>query len=82
MSREGAHEDNGRGRGWVPAFVFTGVGSTRGMGPRIREDNEGTRMDSCRRLHVGRLCGGMTGRGEGFIPAAGPPVLSDCYSWR
>ena len=37
MSRKGAHEGRpyvrlGGGRGWVPAGVFTGVGSTRGDG--------------------------------------------------
>ena len=34
MSRKGAHEGRpyvrlGGGRGWIPAFVLTGVGSTR-----------------------------------------------------
>ena len=50
------------------------------MGPRIREDNEeGEGMDSCPRLHEGRLYAGMTEGGKARAEGRqmGPRIRED-----
>ena len=56
------------GKGWIPAPVFTRVGSTREKRigrATIRVEPAGPGMDFRRCLYGGRLYAGMTGVGAG-----------------